>query len=138
LVVGAGVPHGVTAFEIVLEERPSKARRTLHAIIRGDLSIRRQPDDAASVVGAVGIRDADVPLADTGMFVTLLLHDKRGNLLEVLPGSPASESGATFFRIRFDSFLPLGRRVKESRIFVEVAGLEEAPGAAKPPGVRAP
>jgi hypothetical protein len=120
LSVGAAVPRGVTAFEMLLEERIDGARHSLHSNIRGDLSISRQRDNAASVVGDLEIRDGEVPLPDNArMLVTLLLHDKSGNLLEVLSGTSTSRSGLNVFRVHFDSFLLLAGRVKKSRVHVE-------------------
>ena len=120
LLAGAAVPGDVTAFEISIVERIDGARRSLLANIRGDLSIGRQRDNAASVVGDVEIRDVDLPLSDRSrIFVTLLLQDKNGNLLDVLSGSPAPQKRLNLFRVRLASFLPLARRVKEFQIYVE-------------------
>jgi hypothetical protein len=120
LLVGSAAPEGVTAFEIVIAERVDGARRALPADLRGDLSVKDQRDNAASVVVEVKVRDVDVVLPESSrVFVTLLLHDKSGSLLDVLAGSPASDAGSTFVRVRFDSFLPLAGRVKASKLYVE-------------------
>jgi hypothetical protein len=120
LLAAAAVPQGVTAFEISIVEHVEGARRSLLATIQGGLSFRRQGDNAASVFGDVEIRDVDLPLPDsTRLFVTLVVEDKNGNLLDVLSGPPTSQNRLDLFRVRLDSFLPLASRVKESKLYVE-------------------
>jgi hypothetical protein len=119
LLASADVPGDVAGLELVIQEHAGGARKTVLASMRGGVSIRTRPDETRQVAGLIEITDSTWPRADgSSSSVTLLIHDSKGKLLEILAGAPRSTTGNEL-TIELASYLALPKRVGRVDVYVE-------------------
>jgi hypothetical protein len=122
----ADLPEELLVFRVEVGEGMSGGRRSLSATLKDDYAVRDKGENGVVVTGEIEIdRRSGLPHPDTDeVFVTVVLLDKNGSLLDVLAGSPTSRTGSDHYRIELQSMFPIGSRVKNIQVYVERSGLK--------------
>lgn len=116
------LPENVLSLQIRVEQTSGSAR-LVHNIRRTDYFFEGQSANGVRMTGSVeAAPDHNVSFfGDRRGVITILLLDRSGKLLDVLAGRATSRADVNTYRFDFASFLPIARRVKSVRTYLEVA-----------------
>lgn len=115
------LPNESIGLRISVSEGLSPSRRPVHAVMRPDYSVRGRGANGVIITGEIEIspETAHTTPDKRDLLVSLVLLDNNGRLLDVLAGSQTWRSDSNLQHVEFDSFLPIGRRVRSVQVCAE-------------------
>lgn len=117
----ADLPSEVLSLRISVTEGVVGSRRAVRGTLRPGHSFRGESARGFLLAGGIEISSEEtLQLSEqSGIFITLVLLDETGTLLDVLAGRPMSPPDANVWKFEFASFLPLRKRVKSIHLYLE-------------------
>lgn len=115
------LPNESLGLRISVNEGLSPSRRALRAVMRPDYSFRGRGANGVVMTGNIEISPGDSAhhSDEKALLISVVLLDNNGRLLDVIAGSRAWRLDSNMQHVEFDSFLPIGRRVRSVQAYVE-------------------